>query len=190
MTKDLRTVTTRRAVLADMPAVGRLGALLVRLHHEFDPERFIAATPRTEHGYASFLASQLDNPDVVILAAACDDTVVGYTYAGVEGIDYMSLRGPAGVVYDIVVDPDRRGQGIGTLLLEATIAALQERGAPRVVLSTAEQNSPAQRLFARAGFRRTMIEMTRELSGSAAAAGDGGGSSTRAGRGSGNSGEP
>jgi RimJ/RimL family protein N-acetyltransferase len=32
-----------------------------------------------------------------------------------------------------------------------------------VVLSTAERNEAAQRLFASMGFRRTMIEMTREL---------------------------
>jgi ribosomal protein S18 acetylase RimI-like enzyme len=31
------------------------------------------------------------------------------------------------------------------------------------VLWTAEKNDPAQRLFTRLGFRRTMIEMTREL---------------------------
>jgi hypothetical protein len=49
------------------------------------------------------------------------------------------------------------------LLLDATLAALEELGAPRVVLSTAERNEPAQLLFACAGFRRTMIEMTREL---------------------------
>jgi ribosomal protein S18 acetylase RimI-like enzyme len=76
----------------------------------------------------------------------------------------MSLRGPAGVFHDIVVDPAHRGQGIGRVLLDAAIAALTARGAPRVVLSTAERNEPAQRLFASAGFRRTMIEMTRELS--------------------------
>jgi len=64
-----------------------------------------------------------------------------------------------------VVDPAHRGRGIGRLLLDATLAALKARGAPRVVLSTAEQNEAAQRLFTRAGFRRTMIEMTRELSG-------------------------
>jgi RimJ/RimL family protein N-acetyltransferase len=34
-----------------------------------------------------------------------------------------------------------------------------------VVLSTAVRNEAAQRLFARAGFRPTMIEMTRELDG-------------------------
>jgi ribosomal protein S18 acetylase RimI-like enzyme len=153
----------RPAAAADLPAIGRLGALLVRTHHDFDPERFIAATPRTEHGYASFLGTQLEQPHVVVLVAERDGAVIGYTYAGVEGFDYMSLRGPAGVLYDIVVDPGHRGHGVGRMLLDATIAALAARGASQVVLSTAERNESAQRLFDRAGFRRTMIEMTREL---------------------------
>jgi ribosomal protein S18 acetylase RimI-like enzyme len=66
-----------------------------------------------------------------------------------------------------VVDPAHRGQGVGRMLLDAALAALGARGAPRVVLSTAERNDVAQRLFAHAGFRRTMIEMTRELDGDA-----------------------
>jgi ribosomal protein S18 acetylase RimI-like enzyme len=158
-----RRVTVRPAATVDLPTIGRLGALLVRMHHDFDPERFIAATPRTEHGYASFLGTQLDEPSVVVLVAVRDGVVLGYTYAGVEGHDYMSLRGPAGVLHDIVVDPAHRGQGVGQMLLDATLKALAARGAPRVVLSTAERNESAQRMFARAGFRRTMIEMTREL---------------------------
>jgi ribosomal protein S18 acetylase RimI-like enzyme len=158
------SVDIRPAVPADLPAIGRLGALLVRTHHDFDPERFIAATPQTEHRYASFLGTQLDEPNVVILVAVRDSEVLGYTYAGVEGPDYMSLRGPAGALYDIVVDPAHRGHGVGRTLLDATLVMLEARGAPRVVLSTAERNEAAQRLFARAGFRRTMLEMTRELS--------------------------
>jgi ribosomal protein S18 acetylase RimI-like enzyme len=149
----------------DLPAVGRLGALLVRTHHEFDAQRFLEATPQTEHAYASFLAGQLQAPNIVVLVAERDGDVLGYTFAGVEGHDYMALRGPAGALYDIVVDPAERGAGVGRMLLDATLAALAARGAPRVVLSTAERNEPAQRLFARAGFRRTMIEMTRELDG-------------------------
>jgi ribosomal protein S18 acetylase RimI-like enzyme len=100
---------------------------------------------------------------VLILVAEQDRAVIGYAYAGVEGYDYMSLRGPAGVLHDIVVDPKHRGRGVGRMLLDAALAALKERGAPRVVLSTAEGNESAQRLFVRAGFRRTMIEMSREL---------------------------
>ena len=89
--------------------------------------------------------------------------MIGFTYAGLEGTDYMALRGPAGALYDIVVDPAHRGEGIGRILLDATLEKLKARGAPRVVLSTADKNVAAQRLFDRAGFRRTMIEMAREL---------------------------
>ncbi|HMH25554.1 MAG TPA: GNAT family N-acetyltransferase [Gemmatimonadaceae bacterium] len=153
----------RPATLKDVGAIGRLGALLVREHHDFDPQRFIAATAQTEQGYGSFLGRQLADPNIVILVAERDGKVIGYTYSGVEGTDYMSLRGPAGVMYDIVVDPDHRQQGVGRLLVDATLEALKRKGAPRVVLSTAERNGAAQRLFDRAGFRRTMIEMTREL---------------------------
>lgn len=160
---DSDSFVIRPATRADVPAIGRLGALLVRLHHDFDPLRFIAAAPQTETRYGAFLGSQLAEPDVVVLVAERGGEVLGYTYAGVEDYDYMALRGPAGALYDIVVDPMHRGVGIGASLLNATLEALRARGAPRVVLSTATRNETAQRLFARAGFRSTMIEMTREL---------------------------
>lgn len=156
-------VAIRVAQPADFEAIGRLGALLVQLHHDWDAERFIVATPQTARGYGAYLASQLKNPEIVMLVADVGGVVVGYTYAGVEDADYMSLRGPAGVIYDLIVEPAQRAQGVGLRLLRATMAALEARGAPRFVLSTAEQNEGAQRLFARAGFRRTMVEMTREL---------------------------
>jgi ribosomal protein S18 acetylase RimI-like enzyme len=155
-------VIVRPATRADRAALGRLGALLVKTHHDFDAKRFIEPTPGTEQGYGRFLASQIEEPDAILLVAEEGGDVVGYAYATIEGHDYMSLRGPAGALHDIVVDPGHRGEGIGARLLDATVAALEEKGAPRVVLSTAEQNESAQRLFAKAGFRRTMIEMTRE----------------------------
>jgi ribosomal protein S18 acetylase RimI-like enzyme len=157
-------VVIRRATRADLPTIGRLGALLVKTHHDFDRKRFIAATRQTERGYASYLGSQLEEPKVVVLVAVQDEQVVGYTYAGLEGHDWMALRGPAGALYDIIVDPERRGHGVGRMLLDATVARLKSLGARQLVLSTADGNERAQRLFARAGFRRTMIEMTRDLS--------------------------
>ena len=159
--------TIRPATAADRPTLGRLGALLVRLHHELDPRRFIPPGPGTEQGYGSWLVSQLDQPDVVVLVAERDGDVVGYAYAGLEGTDYMALRGPAGAIYDIVVDPAHRRGGVGRALLAAAVAALQARGAPQVVLSTAEGNAAARQLFSRAGFRPTMQEMTRDLGPSA-----------------------
>ena len=153
----------RRATPADLPTVGRLGALLVKEHYDFDPQRFLAAKPETPASYASFISTQLDDPDVAVLVADDNGDVIGYTYAAVEGYNYMALRGPAGVLHDVIVAPEHRGKGVGRLLLDATLNFFRSRGVPRVVLSTAERNEAAQRLFARMGFRRTMIEMTREL---------------------------
>lgn len=82
-----------------MAAVGKLGALLVRTHYDFDPKRFIGATSQTARGYGSFLGTQLADPNVIVLVAERDGEVIGYTYAGGEGTDYMALRGPAGVLY-------------------------------------------------------------------------------------------
>ena len=154
----------RPATGADLEALGRLGALLVQEHHDFDERRFLAATSRTPDDYASFLGSQLDNPEVVVFVAEYGP-VIGYAYAALEGYDYMWLRGPAAVLHDLIVHPDYRGRGVGRQLLNATISYLTSRGAPRIVLSTAERNVSAQRLFERLGFRRTMIEMTREMDG-------------------------
>ena len=154
--------TIRAAVPADLSAIGRLGAMLVRLHHEMDAARFIAATAQTAEGYAGFLGTQLEEPDALVMVAERAGVVVGYSYAGMEEEDWMTLRGPAGVIHDLVVDVEARNGGVGRALLEATIAELERRGAPRVVLSTAARNEAAQRLFARAGFRPTMVELTRE----------------------------
>src|SRR5436853_4188567 len=99
---NMPAVLIRPAASADLKAMGRLGALLVRTHHDFDPQRFIAASPETEPRYARFLSTQLGEPNVIILAAEAQGALLGYTYAGIEGFDYMALRGPAGVLYDIV----------------------------------------------------------------------------------------
>jgi ribosomal protein S18 acetylase RimI-like enzyme len=153
----------RRATPADLALIGRLGALLVKEHYDFDPQRFLAARPGTPEGYASFISTQLEDPDVAVLVAEDNGDVIGYTFAAVEGYDYMALRGPAGVLHDVIVDPEHRGQGVGRLLLDAALEFFRSRGVPRVVLSTAARNEAAQRLFKSIGFRRTMIEMTIDL---------------------------
>ena len=148
---------------SDLPRLGRLGALLVEAHHEFDSQRFLAPNNRTSANYASFLRTKLEDPDAAIFVAEAHGDVIGYAYAAVQGYDYMSLRGPAGVLHDLIVEPQHRGRGVGRLLLTAILRYLTTSGAPRVVLWTADGNPAAQRFFASMGFRRTMVEMTREL---------------------------
>jgi ribosomal protein S18 acetylase RimI-like enzyme len=153
----------RPATRADLPALGRLGALLLRTHYEFDRQRFIAPGDDVEDGYAWFLGTQLRQKDVAIFVADRGGEVLGYIYAGIEPHSWKELRAEAGFIHDVVVDERGRRAGMATALLTQAMAWLRERGVPRVVLWTAEQNAAAQQVFARLGFRRTMIEMTCEL---------------------------
>jgi ribosomal protein S18 acetylase RimI-like enzyme len=153
----------RPATRADAAALGRLGGLLLRAHHGFDPQRFMAPPLRGDEGYGRFLVSQLGEEDVAVLVAEQDGEVCGYVYAGLEPRSWRELREAAGFVHDVAVDEAARGAGVGTALVEAAVVWLRTHGAPRVLLWTAERNPAAQRLFAKLQFRRTMIEMTREL---------------------------
>jgi ribosomal protein S18 acetylase RimI-like enzyme len=153
----------RRATEADAPALGRLGALLLRAHHAFDPQRFLAPGRDPESGYGWFLGSQIGDDDVVVFVAERDGDVIGYVYAGLEPRSWKELREACGFIHDVAVREEGRRGGVATALVDAAIAWLASRGAPRVVLWSAEQNTAAQRLFDRLGFRRTMVEMTREL---------------------------
>lgn len=156
-------LVVRLATAADEEVLGRLGALLVVEHHDFDPKRFLAPTPDMPKAYGRFLTSQIGQSGKLVLVAERDGAVVGYAFGGMEGFDYMALRGPAAVLYDLVVEPAHRRQGVGSALLNAAFEDFTKRGAPRVLLFTAYKNQGAQSLFERVGFRRTMIEMTREL---------------------------
>jgi ribosomal protein S18 acetylase RimI-like enzyme len=155
-------ISIRSATPGDLRELGRLGASLVEAHHAFDRARFIMPEGDLSAGYAGFLAGELERDDVMISVAELEGSVVGYVYAGIEPHSWKELRDEAGFVHDIVVDESARGRGVGARLLEVAAGWLEERGAPRVMLWSAERNVAAQRLFARLGFRRTMVEMTRE----------------------------
>ena len=153
----------RRAVDGDLPVLSRLGAELMRVHFAFDPLRFMNPGADPESGYAWFLGTQIRDDEVAIFVAEQDGVPVGYVYAGLEPQSWKELREPAGFVHDVVVTGEARRSGVATALMDAAIAWLKSRGVPRVILWTAQQNQAAQTLFARLGFRPTMIEMTREL---------------------------
>jgi ribosomal protein S18 acetylase RimI-like enzyme len=120
-----------------------------------------------EPGYAWWLGKEVVNPRAVVVAAVRRargrDRVLGYAYGRLEGRDWNTLRDACGIGVDLVVDEEARGNGIGRRLVDAMVARLAEKGAPRVVIDVAASNRHAQRLFETLGFRRTMIEMAREV---------------------------
>lgn len=152
----------RPAVNADEPALGRLAGILVRMHSAWNPRRFLTI-PNVEAGYGRWLGKEARDTSALVLVAERNGSVVGYAYARFEARDFNQLLGPHAALHDILVDETARGSGIAQALLQAVRDACAARKIPRIVLHTAVQNEPGQRLFAKAGFAPTMLEMTCEL---------------------------
>lgn len=172
----------RPATLADLPAVARLAAVMVRLHHGWDAQRFAIFREPIEPGYESWLAQELENRRAVVLVAAAKPkraqragksvaapalpvppAILGYAYARLEGRDWNRLLEACGFLHDLVVAEEARQHGVASALVEAVADWMTERRAPRLLLETAAGNELAQGFFRKRGFRPTMIEMTREL---------------------------
>lgn len=162
------TFIVRKMTAADVPAVGHMAGKLVRMHHALDPQRFIELH-NPEEGYGRYLGVELSSPRVVLLVAERApqtqgerESVVGYAYARLEPRTYNDLLDAHGKLHDVYVEESARGNKLGGALVREVVRRLTEKGAPRIVLSTAVQNEHAQRLFKSLGFRTTMLEMTRE----------------------------
>ena len=156
------TIHIRATEARDLGAISGLAGMLVRQHHDFDPERFFLA-PNIEAGYRTFFARELESPDALILSAELDGVIVGYAFARLEPRNWNDLLDSCGVLHDLFVSEQARRRGVARQLLESVRERLSARGAPRLVLHTASRNAGARAFFAELGFRETMIELTAEL---------------------------
>src|SRR5687767_436028 len=158
------TIHVRAATPDDLDDMARMGAALAHLHHTLDPLRFMYADDFVS-GYRWWFEKELRRREVcfrVVDAADAKSGVAGYVYGRLEDKNWNALLDEHAALVDVFVDPSARGRGFGVALVRAFCDWADAQGAPRVVLSSATQNVAAQKAFAKAGFRSTMVEMTRE----------------------------
>jgi GNAT superfamily N-acetyltransferase len=154
----------RDATPEDLPAVGQLAGRLVRMHHAYDPARWMLVDG-VEAGYARFFASQLGTRETIILVAE-DETsteIVGYAYAGLEDRNWAELRDACARLHDVFVVERARRQGLAGRMLRECIERLTALGAPLAVTTTAFQNEGSQALLRSLGFRPASLEMAMDL---------------------------
>jgi len=99
----------------------------------------------------------LRNPDTWFHLALDGDTAVGMAAAQpLRGDDGAGPPLPGGCFLNLIfVVPERWGEGIGGVLLDAVLAEAKRRGYARVHLFTHEDNERSQRLYRGRGFSRT-----------------------------------
>ncbi|MFX0577193.1 GNAT family N-acetyltransferase [Nocardia nepalensis] len=87
----------------------------------------------------------------VWVAVTADDTVIGH----LQAVPHADT--PTWEIVNTAVVEDRRGQGIGRLLLEHAVDEARRAGATRVELATATADIGNLRFYQRCGFRMSRI---------------------------------
>jgi ribosomal protein S18 acetylase RimI-like enzyme len=94
------------------------------------------------------------------IRVAHDPEVVGFVMYDLE-VGRFEQAVTRGVVHNIYVAPDSRGEGIGTALLAAAEAALADAGADVVALEAMADNEDAVRFYERHGYRPHRVELEK-----------------------------
>jgi len=98
--------------------------------------------------------------DTLLVARAED--VVGFAMVVIE-TGTFEQDCTRGVVENLYVVPERRGEGVGTALVEAAEATLADRGADVVSIEVMADNERARGLYRRLGYDPHRIELEKPV---------------------------
>lgn len=144
-------VEIRRAGVSDLHLLAPLFDDYRQFYHQ--PSDLVVAR--------QYLASRLEREESVVFLAASD--TVGYGFVQLYPSFCSVAARPIWILYDLFVSPAARGQGHGRRLMQAARSFASASGAQRLVLSTADDNRTAQRLYESLGYRRDTVFRHYEL---------------------------
>ena len=134
--------SVEEATLADIPRLNELLEILFTQESDFHPDL---------DKQSAGIRLIIENPHFGRILVLRHGSVV----VGMVNILYTistALGGRVAILEDMVVDPECRGGGAGSALLQAAIAFARDQGCLRVTLLTDRINSGAIRFYERHGF--------------------------------------
>jgi GNAT superfamily N-acetyltransferase len=125
---------------------------LSRLVPLFDGYRRFYRQPSDPDRARRFLSERLERGESVIFLALDGDVPLGFVQLYPSFWSVAACR--SWILNDLYVVPERRGTGVGRMLMERARAHAVETGAGGMSLATQRTNTTAQRLYESEGWRR------------------------------------
>ena len=148
----------RRAEISDIPDILRLLVQVCNVHQDIRPDIF----QRNGVKYTeSDLKELLTDERRPVWCAVEDGTFLGYCFCQWKETPDGSAVFPRRELYidDLCVDSASRGQGIGKLLYDHTLAYARENGYYNVTLNVWACNPSAMRFYEKCGLKVQKIGM-------------------------------
>lgn len=115
------------------------------------------ATARSRRVFDELLPHGVATPDQHLFSAYYEGERVGALWL------HISTGRDDAFIYDIAIDEERRGHGLGRALLDAAEAWAAKRGLASVSLHVFGTNTVARRLYESAGYEVTDVSMRKVL---------------------------
>jgi ribosomal protein S18 acetylase RimI-like enzyme len=154
----------------DIQPLVKLFLLVERQHEHYWPLRW-ALRPDIEDRYTRWITNNCNNPDWLFVVArpkyiqdvgstaqSSSDVIGGLAAAINQEIPIYQYTHYA-LIHDLAVLPAARRHGVGTALLDYARQWAAQKGVNQLRLMAAADNTAAQALFVKAGFRKTYSEM-------------------------------
>jgi diamine N-acetyltransferase len=150
---SVATPTIRRAGPGDADALAAIGrATFTESFAHLYPPADLAAFLAEAHSLAR-AAADLANPAKAVWLVEAAGEVVGYALAGPCKLPHADVTPACGELDRIYILATHRGGGLGSRLLDLSLAWLERNGPRRLWIGVYSENLGAQRLYASRGFK-------------------------------------
>ena len=152
-------ILIRPATTADIPTLLEFEQGVVAAERSMDPT--IKAGPVNYYNLPGMIAS----PDIQLLVAELDGSIIGSGYARIEPADrhYLTYMEYAYLGFMFVV-PAHRGKGVIQLIIDHLTQWARSRNLTELRLEVYASNAPAIRAYEKTGFLSHLQVMRRPIS--------------------------
>lgn len=137
-------MNVRTATVADVEAIQTVAERSWTEDYPHITSRETAVEGAHEWYATERVTDEIERPDAIVFVATKDGEIVGFSHGAWTATDGDVLR--------VYVDPDHRGEGIGTSLLDSTVDALFERDVNEVRAMVLAENEPGNEFYRARGF--------------------------------------
>jgi GNAT superfamily N-acetyltransferase len=149
----------RNATAADLEAIINLGEALQNESKDYEPLLVYNREESLKH-----YTAELDNKNAKIIVAIDDRKIVGYQYAYVTVLDYLSKNNRQCTLEAIYVLPDYRGRGIAKSLITSSEQwAIQEKYVDRIQAGIYAGNAASEIAHEKVGYKAYYTEFVKYI---------------------------
>jgi len=153
----MNTVTTRPAVIEDLPVLYQFEQGIIESERPYD-----STLKKGSINYYD-LKVLIESSDAEVVVAVQDHEIIGSGYIQIQESKPYKKHIKHGYIGFMFVKASHRGKGIVQVITDAMLRWAKSQGIAEVKLEVYDQNQSAVRAYQKAGFMKNLVEMRLEM---------------------------